>query len=280
MSMFSWFGYAAVPKAKAAWGARAIFKPHLDSPLDLLPDRQGYMVDCEKLRDDWPSDRKKQYEKRWEDFRNLLKKAEAVEKLQEISKNFNSDSKDKFVRRFPCAEEGMVLVAQGSPNASCGYFYLSVSLVEEKDAPEDLLCESEQFYVRREEEARKREAENERLRPIIRKQMREEREQAALLHSQIEARIAGRSPKNSNSRLEAGDYLETYANQDYRPAFVLAVDGDKALIEYFMPMGMRCMWIVEKIGSVGFDFDNGKSVSEKRMTKKWKKLIDEQLAVS
>jgi len=46
-------------------------------------------------------------------------------------------------------------------------------------------------------------------------------------------------------RWEPGDHLKVDVNQGQRPATVLAVVGDEALIEYEMPAGSTAMWVIK-----------------------------------
>src|SRR5262245_28661647 len=44
---------------------------------------------------------------------------------------------------------------------------------------------------------------------------------------------------------QVGDQLTVRANQNYREAYVLAVIGDEALIEYEMPGGTTALWVID-----------------------------------
>ena len=50
-------------------------------------------------------------------------------------------------------------------------------------------------------------------------------------------------------RLQANDSLEVYINQGRRPAFVLAVLDDMALIEYEMPRGTTTLRLMPTDGN-------------------------------
>ena len=269
MSIFGWFGAPAVENSQLAWGARAIFKPsNVSAPLDILGDRQGHSIDGKIWGEEESNDEDKV--RRWEEFSAVLNES-VLPELQKISKDFCTSGTDRFSRQFHWPhDDKLVLVAVGSPNGSYGYFYLSVSLVKVEDAPEDVLSESEQYRIRQEEQDREYAAEKERLRPIIAKHNREEREQSNAIRSGVEDRIAGRHPRGHGEALEVGDYIQIDCNQAYRDGFVLAVNVDegKALVEYFMPNGRRFMRVIEID-----DHDQGKPVSESSLPKKWKRLI-------
>jgi hypothetical protein len=266
MSIFGWFGAHAVKNSQLAWGARAIFKPSDVAPLDILGDRQGHSIDG-KLWSDSNNDEDKV---RWEEFSAVLNES-VLPELQKISKDFCTSSTERFSRQFHWKhDDKLVLVAVGSPNGSYGYFYLSVSLVKMEDAPEDILSESEQYRIRQKEQDCEYAAEKERLRPIIAKHNREEREKTNTIRSQVEDRIDGRYPCEHGKPLESGDYIQIDCNQAYRDGFVLAVNKSegKALIEYFMPNGRKFMRVIEVA-----DHDQGKPVSESKLPKKWQRLI-------
>jgi hypothetical protein len=271
--MFGWFGRAAQDKSIMAWGCRAIFHPFEKHCLDIVWDRQGMFIEGHPSGQELSADENA----RWTQFAEAVN-TNVMPKVRELAGTFGSDSSDSFLKHFPWPhDESLVLVADGSPQASYGYFYLSVSLVRKAVAPAEKKTEMELHQERVAERRREIAAENERLRPLIRKQMTEQRQRARVFRAEISVRIAGRRPLEDGSPLEAGDYLSLWINQGDRDAFVLAVgdgaDGGKALVEYFMPNGNRSMRIIDVDCH-----DNGRPISEKSLPAKWRKRIDAQLA--
>lgn len=118
-----WFGYQSDPNATVAWGARAIFHPGESICLDILHDRQGYQGE--------------ENETLWKPF---LKEVNAIlPAIDKMCRNFYANSSESFRWTFPWPHDpNLVLSAAGSPNASYGYFYLSVSLVPKDKAQPDI----------------------------------------------------------------------------------------------------------------------------------------------
>lgn len=268
--MFAWFGAKPQDNSLLCWGCRAIFQR---GELDILFDRQGIQIDGKCPTEDL----KGEVKDRWEQFASTINES-VLPTLRQLAKLFSNDSKDHYIKHFEWPhDDSLVMVAMGSPNASYGYFYISVSLVRKTDAVDEHKCEEQLRQERYEQRQREAEAENERLRPLIRAQMREQRRQALVTRMEVEERIVGRHPKQDGQTLVAGDYVEIEANQGFRPAFVLAVgegdDAHMALVEYFMPMGKRLYRLLNMR-----NHDDNRSASEKSLPKKWKRRIDEQLA--
>jgi hypothetical protein len=254
MSDKHWFGYQPIPGAIMAWGARAIFKPHVTSyPLDFLPDRQGGDYKAE----DFPA---------FKAFCGYLNKA-VIPELQKKSKFFGSSDGDKFVMHFDWPDDPTKkIVAEGSPNASCGYFYLAVNLmtVEQAAAHPEVKPPREIAEEERAKRSAEIAAENERTAPLVaadRKQRNEKKKTAA---ANVEAKAEGKAEKKSGEKLEVNDRLAVEANQSLRTAFVLAVLDDEALIEYHMPGGKTFLRVIHATmhGEI-------RSVSPKSIPKKW-----------
>jgi hypothetical protein len=124
MSDFAWFGYPALENSLLAWGARAIFHPSDEFPLDILWDRQGH-----KFNQDTQKDAYRQ-------FADFINKS-VLPKLQKLARHFDPSDHSKFVWQFDWPHDpSIVVVATGSPNGSYGYFYISVNLVPKVGAPE------------------------------------------------------------------------------------------------------------------------------------------------
>lgn len=218
-----WWGAAPIKGYLMAWGARAIFHPSLSNPLDILPDRQG----CDN-----PSGLPQA------DFRHVINEV-VLPEARKIAQHFTPDSSDHFVTHYlhPKFPEHVV-VAYGSPGASCGYFYVSVSLVPRAaDVPP----------VRRPDlEVEKRKAE-ERLREAEREQDRARWAQLSREHARDARKVAGEKREEFTQQLgprrkpgeplAAGDSVEVFVNQANRLAAVLGVNGEHTLIEYQMPNG-------------------------------------------
>lgn len=121
------WGYKPVDGATMAWGARCIFNPTRapKTPLGLLHDRQD--------QQHGPDDAKA--------FAKFVKHVErkVMPKVQKIATFLDTDSDEVFVRHYEwAADPTLVIVAQGSPRASYGYLYLSVSLVAKDKAPAEV----------------------------------------------------------------------------------------------------------------------------------------------
>lgn len=88
----------------AVWGARAIFKPSLEQPLDLLPDRQSAQG---------------------EDADILIEALNGgvLDKVQAKARYKDPTSQAEFV-----LYDGNRVRVIGSPNGSYGYFYLTAFL--------------------------------------------------------------------------------------------------------------------------------------------------------
>jgi hypothetical protein len=71
---------------------------------------------------------------------------------------------------------------------------------------------------------------------------------------------------------KVGDYLEVFVNQGVRPASIIAVLGDEALLEYEMPRGSTAMWVILKNRH---DAPCVRNVSYRACPKKWLKAIED-----
>ena len=232
-----WFGYPPIEGSRMAWGARAIFKPHTGYPLDLLPDRQG----IKRTEEDIPMFK--------QEFCPFIDST-VFPVLKDLSKAFNSDSLERFTWHFEWPHDpAYLVVAEGSPNASYGYFYLAVSLVERDKAPAQVRPERyrtpeerEADRIRKDREWAEWESKREEERRISRAQSRAANK---LIKAKVEAGLGNGPFKTKGQTLEVGDRLLTNANQADREAVVRAIAGNEALIEYFMPKGRSFFTIVE-----------------------------------
>ena len=87
------------------------------APLEILWDRQGHKYD---------RDTQKEAYRQFVTFINQS----VLPKLQELAHYFAPSDDGKFLWHFEWPHDSnMVVVATGSPNASYGYFYISVNLV-------------------------------------------------------------------------------------------------------------------------------------------------------
>jgi len=232
-----WFGFPPIEGSRMAWGARAIFKPHTDYPLDLLPDRQG----IRRTEEDIPMFKQQ--------FCPFIDSA-VFPVLKDLSKAFNSDSLERFTWHFEWPHDpAYLVVAEGSPNASYGYFYLAVSLVERDKAPAAKRPEHyrtpeerEADRIRQDREWAEWERKREEERRINRAHSRAANK---AIKAKIEAGLGNGPFKREGEVLEVGDRLLTNANQADREAVVRAIAAGEALIEYFMRRGKSFYRIVE-----------------------------------
>lgn len=230
--MFS-FGYPAAEGAIISWGARAIFRQSSERPLDFLPDRQQFT----------PNDNRELVLQL-----STVLNTDVLPKLQEMGKFFSCDSTEKFVRHFSWPHDPtFVVVAQGSPNASYGYFYISCSLVPAAMAqaeirPDLIAAERKAKLEAQWAENEVRQAEYRRLNRQLGKEIRAK----AKAHAEEWSRKAtGRRPE-AGELLVNGDTITVYANQANREAIVIAVAPamNTALVEYLMPNGRTFKWEV------------------------------------
>lgn len=254
-----WFGYPPIEGARMAWGARAIFKPHTDYPLDILPDRQGF----KRTEEDTPM-----FKQEFCPFINEI----VFPLMKDLSNSFSADSLEGFTWHFewPLDPEAYLVVAEGSPNASYGYFYLAVSLVEVDKAPKERIPSHHRTpeqkaadkikadlewaeFERKESERRRLERESSRVRN---KRIREE----------VAAKLGNGPFKGPGEPLEIGDRVVTEANQGNRDAIVRAIAAGEALIEYFMRQGKSFYRIIDKETQDVVQF----SVSRSRIPKRFK----------
>lgn len=122
--MSMWFGRPPLPGAIMAWGARAIFRPQMEGfPLDLLHDRQGWHKEGGVTDED---------AKKFQDLLNEV----VLPRLQKIATYFSTSDSGSFIRHFDWpGYPDSVVVANGSPQGSYGYFYLGVSVLPRHLAP-------------------------------------------------------------------------------------------------------------------------------------------------
>lgn len=245
-----WFGYQAVKDAEMAWGARAIFRPSFPTAcLDTLPDRQGYLG----------------YEKPgYLQFADFIQRS-CIAKLNELASNFSADDRHHFVWHFEWPHDSrMVVVAQGSPNGSFGYFYLSVSLVDKNKAPEILRPVG---YMTAEEQK----AASRRLQEQMRVNDQKQRAFTKTLRStrkELRAKNAteiGDTPVTPPGQpLSIGSHVMVEANQGQRDAIVRSISGNEALVRYFMPNGKAFLRIINAATQADI-----RSVSEKSIPKRF-----------
>lgn len=235
-ALFSWFGMKPEPGAIMAWGARAIFKPQLDNPLDLLPDRQGH-------------EHKGRTEDEYEAFLDEVNKC--LPMLRKLSSCFESHEYSEFVWHFdwPYAPS-MVLVARGSPSASYGYFYLAMSLVDKDKAPPVIRPKRYETDGEKAERRKKADEQWAKVEAERKERERKEREERKALrdkrNAKVESELGMGQYRQEGQELNSGDRLEVNANQAWRTAVVLAVSGEEALIKYFMPSGIGYMRVVHR----------------------------------
>lgn len=76
------------------------------------------------------------------------------------------------------------------------------------------------------------------------------------------------------SGYEAGDSMYLYRNQSHRDGVILAVLGDRALVEYEMPNGTSALNYIDLCGHFDNDY---KSISYFALPKKWAQaMLDQQ----
>lgn len=251
---FGWFGYQPLEQAVLAWGARAIFQTRNEQyPLDILWDRQGH-----KFPD---TEEGKAAYKQFADFINK----EVLPDLQKLAHYFDSASSDKFCKHFPWPHDpSYVVVAQGSPNASYGYFYIAVSLVLLGVAPDEAKPprqQAQEEYAQRQQEWA---VEQERLNKLSKQQSKQNRINAKAKLKEFRTRWDN-EPKRHGEHLESGDCVRVFVNQGLRDAVVIAAEGRTALIEYIMPNGGT------KLGEIDIQTqDYLHSVNRNRLPAKWK----------
>lgn len=119
------FGYEELPDALATWGARAIFHPRDEFPLDFLRDRQDFRCALPE----------EGAEAVYAAFRPVLC-GTVLPRLQTVAGLFRDNEDREFTLHFEWPpDEEYILVAQGSPRASYGYFYIAVNLIKRELAP-------------------------------------------------------------------------------------------------------------------------------------------------
>ncbi len=93
--------------------------------------------------------------------------------------------------------------------------------------------------------------------------MKAEAEKAAAAAREREAR--------ETKKAKVGQHSHVEVNQGLRPAVILAVLGDEALLEYSMPRGSTALWIVD-----AYTWGLVKQVSYKRVLLKWLRAMIEE----
>lgn len=224
------FGYPFLEQAIQGWGARAIFKPNSDFPLDLLPDRQG--------------SKGLESESEWNKFQSILNR-EVLPELRKLVNGFTQDSHEVLCKHFPWAyDDNLILVAQGSPNGSYGYFYMAVNLVRKEDAPpatETAAEISERNWAARKAERERLEAENKAKRASLIQQTRANHESATRLLKSVFKNVQFVRPGET---MRVGNGISLNVNQGRRDAMVRQISGDEALVEYWMPNGRSFFRII------------------------------------
>lgn len=253
-----WFGYPPIEGARMAWGARAIFKPHTDYPLDTLPDRQG----IKRTEEDIPM-----FKQQFCPFINEV----VFPVMKDISNYYGSDSLERFTWHFEWPHDpAYLVVAEGSPNASYGYFYLAVSLVERDKAPAEQKPERYRTPEQRAADKIKADLEWAEFERKESERRRLERKSSRARNKRIREEVAaklGDGPiKKPGEPLAVGDRVMTEANQANRDAIVRAIAAGEALIEYFMRQGKSFYRIIDKETQDVVQF----SVSRSRIPKRFK----------
>lgn len=270
------FGRVMPEGAIIGWSARTIFEPYYREttrgqiefkkskrPLDILGDRQGYVG---------PEDEAAQQQF----FAELNGPGKIIAWMQDIAPWFGKDSNDCFVKHFPWPhDEKKVIVAEGSPQGSYGYFYVCAYLVPRDQAkpeqePPALVRDREARAIRA-QRATEAAADMQRW-EIIR---REERAEIRRRRDVIAKRITNSPHKEPGDNLEPGDHVSVFVNQGERDAFVLAIDGAgaEALVEYYMPAGKRFMLLIDAKRHTYLQSVNGK-----RLTAAWKARLEKKVA--
>jgi len=93
--------------------------------------------------------------------------------------------------------------------------------------------------------------------------MKAEAEKAAAAAREREAREA--------KKVKVGQHSHVEVNQGLRPAVILAMLGDEALLEYSMPRGSTALWIVD-----AYTWGLVKRVSYKHVPLKWLRAMIEE----
>lgn len=251
MTMKNWFGYQSVKGCDMAWGARAIFKPQNSYPLDLLPDRQGHQYDeAQKLE--------------FEAFCDFLN-ASVLPTLQQLTAYYDPSDSSVLVWHFDWPEDDdKVVVAQGSPNGSFGYFYLSVSLVSRNLAPEVVRPKGYMTEEERQAALQRIEQQNNQRVAQSRTFNQQRRQQIKTRQQEIDELFKDSEYRGPGRTVEVGNQISVHANQGQRDALVKKVIGDEALVEYFMPDGKGYLRIVHATTHADI-----RSVSKKSLPKKW-----------
>ncbi len=256
------FGYEPIKGSVLTWGARAIYK---NGELDILLDRQQFSDYRDKRL-------VKAMAQRIFDF--------LLERLKEEFLHYMPPSSGEFVRLvfdFPDGPGNDKLVLCGSPNASFGYFYISVGLVTMADIPEEVYPTGYKTPEELKKLAEQGEVERKRWEEIQeaeRQQRRQERLTRRNNEAAIASRVAEATTRLHGDELHPGDHFHLWANQAYRDAFCLKVVGGQALAEYFMPNGKRQLVVISKIVDESEDVSR-KTYPESKLPKKWR---DEEAA--
>lgn len=232
------FGFPCEENAIFAWGARALFSPTRspDRPLDLLGDRQGYYYPGIGAESEGGS----LYQKFLDEVNKLMPW------LQTHTKWFEINSSSTFCEHFPYDPDPRhTLVVTGSPNGSSGYFYLSVSLVEngkpktERKEPDNLVQSRHAAIVRKakymELTAQMRAWE---LKKKLLWREKNDREHV-LMEREFSAEF-----KEPGKTLESGNRIEVDNKEDVY-WFVLFANQRQALVERYTVKGTRQLLTVD-----------------------------------
>ncbi len=246
MNLTNWFGYEPIEGAVMAWGARAIFNVGSENPLDILHDRQGWSIRESNTAEEL--------------FSQYISKR-ILPEMQKMARYFNPDSTDRFVRYYDCKfNPDWFIVAMGSPRASYGYFYVSVSLVEKgiPRIPMEVRPDLDAEVSRRKAAAAMQEFEErqKKYRAETGAQAKRDRLDAEAKHLRF-VLLSGES-KRPGDVLNPNDRVIVEANQAKRDARVIKVlePEAEALVEY--------MRIIDAV-----THEMLRNVSRKKLPKKW-----------
>lgn len=90
-------------------------------------------------------------------------------------------------------------------------------------------------------------------------------------HEEKLAAAAREKAAREARKVKVGQRSHVEVNQGLRPAVILAVIGDEALLEYTMPRGSTSLWVVD-----AYTWGHKKNVSYKTLPLKWLKAMIEE----
>ncbi len=252
-----YFGYPPVENNVLNWGARAIYQR---GTLDFLPDRQQFS--------EYKGGKHKELRQAMADAFNQI----ILPRLKEFLPYMPGHSGEfvELVFDFPAGPGDDKLVLRACPNSSHGYLYLSIGLV-----PMAFVPKQETYpkgYKTLEERQRLEEEgckERDHFDDLLKKDRQRRSSSKKAFNQEMENRIANATRKEPDEVLDPGDHFRLWANQAYRDAFCLKVDGDQSLCEYFMPSGKRQLIVYGRI-VCSSESPNYKTYSEKSLPKKWR----------